>query len=168
MRSIRKVYLAPCQTWKIERFAKIVNSWSPLTIFAKRSILNPWLGCKPSFAYLTFPIIMAKMSGFTFNVVLNIYFFSNLLPSNSVHHEDFLILNSTFPTAFQPFIYSDCYFKSTLKVIFEKKWSKWPTTSEKLLRLFSVTFLMVLGIVFHPSEVGKMSTRNFWELSGKK
>ena len=22
--------------------------------------------------------------------------------------------------------------------------------------------------VFHPSEVGKMSTRNFWELSGKK
>ena len=21
---------------------------------------------------------------------------------------------------------------------------------------------------FHPSEVGKMSTRNFWELSGKK
>ena len=28
--------------------------------------------------------------------------------------------------------------------------------------------LRVFVTVFHPSEVDKMSTRNFWELSGKK
>ena len=34
----RGVFSEPCQTPKIERFAKIVNGFSPLTIFAKGSI----------------------------------------------------------------------------------------------------------------------------------
>ena len=32
--------LEPCQTPKIERFAKIVNGWKPLTIFAKCCIIH--------------------------------------------------------------------------------------------------------------------------------
>ena len=35
-----QAYLEPCQTSKMERFAKIVNGDKPLTIFAKRSILD--------------------------------------------------------------------------------------------------------------------------------
>ena len=39
-----EVYLEPCHTSKMDRFAKIVNSYKPLTIFAKRSILDIWQG----------------------------------------------------------------------------------------------------------------------------
>ena len=34
----------PCQTIKMECFAKIVNSFGPSTIFAKRPILDVWQG----------------------------------------------------------------------------------------------------------------------------
>ena len=39
-----EAYSEPCQTSKIESFAKIVNGFMPLTIFAKRSILDVWQG----------------------------------------------------------------------------------------------------------------------------
>ena len=32
-----------CETFTMESFMKIVNSWKPLTIFAKSSILDVWL-----------------------------------------------------------------------------------------------------------------------------
>ena len=35
-----KVYSGPCQTSKVTRFAKMVNDFQPLTVFAKRSILR--------------------------------------------------------------------------------------------------------------------------------
>ena len=35
-----KVYSEPCQTSKVKRFAKMVNDFYPLTVFAKRSILR--------------------------------------------------------------------------------------------------------------------------------
>ena len=41
---ITKVHLGPCQTSKMERFAKLVSSFQPLSIFAKRSILDIWQG----------------------------------------------------------------------------------------------------------------------------
>ena len=34
-------------------------------------------------------------------------------------------------------------------------------------QIYSSKFLNSIKLAFHPSEVGKMSTRNFWELSGK-
>ena len=34
--------LEPYQTSKTELFVKIVNSWKPLTVFAKRFILDIW------------------------------------------------------------------------------------------------------------------------------
>ena len=34
--------------------------------------------------------------------------------------------------------------------------------------VFKTTWSSKVDSAFHPSEVGKMSTRNFWELSGKK
>ena len=37
-----ETYSGPCQRSKTERFAKIVHNFSPLTIFAKRSILVIW------------------------------------------------------------------------------------------------------------------------------
>ena len=39
-----KPYSEPCQTPKIECFVQIVNSFQSLTIFAKSSILDIWLG----------------------------------------------------------------------------------------------------------------------------
>ena len=39
-----EAYSEPCQTSKMERFAKIINSFQPLTTFAKRSILDVWQG----------------------------------------------------------------------------------------------------------------------------
>ena len=39
-----ETYLEPYQTYKIERFAKIVNVWKLLTIFDKRTILDVWQG----------------------------------------------------------------------------------------------------------------------------
>ena len=41
-----EVYSEPCQELKLERFAKIVNSFQKLTNFAKRSILHVWEGSK--------------------------------------------------------------------------------------------------------------------------
>ena len=37
-----QTYSEPCQTSKTVLFAKLVSKWKPLTIFAKRSILDIW------------------------------------------------------------------------------------------------------------------------------
>ena len=37
-----EAYSEPYQISKIERFAKMVDGWKPLTIFAKRSFLVVW------------------------------------------------------------------------------------------------------------------------------
>ena len=37
-------YSEPCQTSKIERFARTTNGWKPLTTFSKRSIIKVWQG----------------------------------------------------------------------------------------------------------------------------
>ena len=39
-----QVYNETIQTSKIEPFVKLVNGWKPLIIFAKRFILDIWLG----------------------------------------------------------------------------------------------------------------------------
>ena len=39
-----EAYSEHCQTFKIERFEKIVEDFELLTIFAKRSILDVWQG----------------------------------------------------------------------------------------------------------------------------
>ena len=39
-----EAYSEPCQTSKVEIFAKIVNGFCQLTIFSKRSILDVWQG----------------------------------------------------------------------------------------------------------------------------
>ena len=39
---LTKIYSKPCQTSKMEIFAKIVNYQKPLTIFAKGSSLDVW------------------------------------------------------------------------------------------------------------------------------
>ena len=44
MYSPRQMYSEPCQTSKKELFAKTVNSWMPLNIFTKSSILDVWQG----------------------------------------------------------------------------------------------------------------------------
>ena len=38
------MYSEPYQTSKMERFARVVNAFKPLTIFAERSILDVWQG----------------------------------------------------------------------------------------------------------------------------
>ena len=38
-----EAYSEPCQTYKVERFAKTVKDWKPLAIFAKRPVLDVWL-----------------------------------------------------------------------------------------------------------------------------
>ena len=38
--NIAEVYSEPSQTFKIELYVKMVNSWKSLTIFAKNSILD--------------------------------------------------------------------------------------------------------------------------------
>ena len=42
--SYAELYSQPSQIFKMELFAKIVNTWKPLTIFAKNSILDIWQG----------------------------------------------------------------------------------------------------------------------------
>ena len=42
-------YLEPSQLSKMKLFAKIVNSFQPLTILAKGSILDVWLGSECAF-----------------------------------------------------------------------------------------------------------------------
>ena len=39
-----QVYNETIQTSKIELFVKLLNGWKPLIIFAKRFILDIWLG----------------------------------------------------------------------------------------------------------------------------
>ena len=39
-----EVYSDSCQISKMKRFAKIINSFKPLTIFTKHSILDIWQG----------------------------------------------------------------------------------------------------------------------------
>ena len=41
----------PCQTSKMERLMKIVNGWKPLTIFAKRCLLDVLQGFKYDSTY---------------------------------------------------------------------------------------------------------------------
>ena len=56
-----EAYLKPCQTSKMSSFAKIVNSWKLLFIFAKSSILDVWqvyecaprCGCRGVFSTLS-------------------------------------------------------------------------------------------------------------------
>ena len=38
----KDAYSEPCQTSKMELFAKIVNGWKPLTVFTKRFLLYVW------------------------------------------------------------------------------------------------------------------------------
>ena len=47
-------YLEPCETSKMAYFAKIVNSFQPLTIFTKHSILDVSQGSEYSSDYLHF------------------------------------------------------------------------------------------------------------------
>ena len=39
---LAETYAKPCQTSKMERFAKIVNDWKYFTIFERRPILDVW------------------------------------------------------------------------------------------------------------------------------
>ena len=39
-----EAYSEPCQTVKMDRFAKIVNGFKPFTIFVKRSVLDAGQG----------------------------------------------------------------------------------------------------------------------------
>ena len=39
-----KAYSEHCQTSKMERFENIIEGFEPLTVFAKRSILDVWQG----------------------------------------------------------------------------------------------------------------------------
>ena len=39
---MKVAYSEPCETLKMEFFAKVVSSWEPLTIFAKSSISLVW------------------------------------------------------------------------------------------------------------------------------
>ena len=43
-RQVPKAYSEPCQTCKMECFAKIVKGLKQLPIFAKHSILDAWQG----------------------------------------------------------------------------------------------------------------------------
>ena len=45
---VPEAYSEPSQTYKMVYFVKTVNSWKPLTIFPKSSILDVWLGSKYS------------------------------------------------------------------------------------------------------------------------
>ena len=49
-----EVYSKPCQTSKMERFAKIFNDFYPLTFFAKRTILDIGEVCE--YAYVIYDI----------------------------------------------------------------------------------------------------------------
>ena len=50
--SIQDAYSEPCQISKLQLFAKKVNGFQPLTIFAKRFILNAWQGSAYASAYI--------------------------------------------------------------------------------------------------------------------
>ena len=49
---VSEAYSEPSQRYKMELFAKIVNSWIPLTAFAKNFILVVRLGSEYSFEFL--------------------------------------------------------------------------------------------------------------------
>ena len=46
-------YSEPCQTFKMERFAKIVDDFQLLTIFIICSILDIWEGCEYTYDDMT-------------------------------------------------------------------------------------------------------------------
>ena len=61
-----EAYSAPCQTSKKELFAKIDDSLNPLTLFAKRSILDVCQGsASDSDSYLTFRKFSCLQCSFT-------------------------------------------------------------------------------------------------------
>ena len=49
-----EAYSGQCQTSKMDRFAEIVNNLLPLTISAKRSILDIWERCE--YVYIIYDI----------------------------------------------------------------------------------------------------------------
>ena len=51
-------YSEPCQTTNMEYFAKIVNDFQRLAIFAKRSILDIWEGCEYANVIMTAHVII--------------------------------------------------------------------------------------------------------------
>ena len=50
---IAEAHSEPFETTKIERFAKIFDSYRPLTVFTKRSILDLWQAYASVLQYLT-------------------------------------------------------------------------------------------------------------------
>ena len=46
-----EVYSEPCQTFKMDQFPKLVNSWKPLAILTKSSILDIWQGSEYASVY---------------------------------------------------------------------------------------------------------------------
>ena len=63
-----EVYSKPSQLIKVESFPKMAIRWKPLTIFAKNSILDVWLGSEYA---------SKKISIF----FLSVFFFKNILIS---------------------------------------------------------------------------------------
>ena len=56
-----KAYSEPCQTFKMESFAKIVQSFKPSTIFAKRPILNLQQGSENvSYSFIRFLFLLNR------------------------------------------------------------------------------------------------------------
>ena len=47
----------PSQTSNMDLFAKIINGWKTLTIFAKRSILDIWLGSEYASVWTSYSYI---------------------------------------------------------------------------------------------------------------
>ena len=57
MDKFTEAHSEPSQTYKMERFAKIVNGFQPLPIFAKPSILEVWQGSEyTSDSYKSVPV----------------------------------------------------------------------------------------------------------------
>ena len=52
--ALSEIYPEPCGAFQMERIAKIVNGWIPLTFFAKSSVLDVWLGSEYVSVYLGF------------------------------------------------------------------------------------------------------------------
>ena len=69
----------PCKTFTIEFFAKIVNGWKPLIIFAKSSLLETWLGSEyTSVNFDNYKLAIFKLAIFASlqltRFLLNIYY----------------------------------------------------------------------------------------------
>ena len=55
------MYTEPCQTSKVERYAKIVNGWKTLNILAKSSILDVWRSCEYASEPYSWNLIMPHL-----------------------------------------------------------------------------------------------------------